>query len=124
MGGAPSCPVSLPAQRMDTVGRAERTNNGPIAACPWHGLPRGRTVPGGRAGAKCQRCAGLSSAHPAEEKGQGASSAAIPFGDTGTTRPLIVGGCLEKRMPGMQHSWAWMLRSILGWQRAWHRLAR
>lgn len=124
-GCAPSLPVSLSAQRMTTVGGAERTNNGPIAACPWHGLQRGRTVLGGGwEGAKCQCCAGLSSAHPAEEKGQGVSSAAIPFGHTDTSRSLIVGGCMEKRMPGMQDSWGWMLWSILGWQRAWHQVAR
>lgn len=87
--------------------------------CRGAGLCRG-----GREGAKCQHCAGLGSAHPAEEKGQGASSAAIPFGDTDSPHPLFVGGCLEKRMPGMQDSWRWMLRSILGWQRAWHRVAR
>lgn len=79
---------------------------------------------GGWEGAKCQRCAGLSAAHPAEEKGQGASSAAITLGNTDSPYPLIVGGCLETRMPGMQDSWGWMLRSILGWQEAWHRVAR
>lgn len=121
----PLPPRVTPCPKNDHGGGSREDQQWPHCCLPLARAAEGPDCAGGGwEGAKCQCCAGLGSAHPAEEKGQGVSSAAIPFGHTDTPRSLIVGGCMEERMPGMQDSWGWMLWSILGWQRAWHQVAR